>query len=239
MTLKPFPTDWQRALVLMAHPDDPEYGTSAAVAEWISQGKEVRYVLATRGEAGIAGLPPQESGPLREGEQRTACDRVGVDVLEFLDYPDGRLTESLDLRRDLAGAIRRHQPDGIVTLNHGDTWGPGMWNSEDHRALGRSVLNAVSDAANEWIFPDLEGPRHQVKWTAILSMNPTHAMPVSEQSVEKAILSLAAHSKYLQALDSRPVEEQATEQVRSATGRNSGGKGGPAVGFELYGLPYS
>lgn len=236
MTLKPFPSDWQRALVLMAHPDDPEYGTSAAVAEWISQGKEVRYVLATRGEAGIAGLPPQESGPLREDEQRTACDRVGVDVLEFLDYPDGRLTESLDLRRDLARVIRRHRPDGIVTLNHGDTWGPGTWNSEDHRALGRSVLNAVSDAANEWIFPDLQGPRHQVKWTAILSMNPTHAMPVSEDSVEKAILSLAAHRKYLQALDNRPVEEQATEQVRSATNRNSGGSGGPAVGFELYGL---
>ncbi|WP_309072619.1 PIG-L family deacetylase, partial [Arthrobacter sp.] len=118
MTLEPFPTDWQRALVLMAHPDDPEYGTSAAVAEWIAQGKEVRYVLATRGEAGIAGLPPAESGPLREGEQRAACDLVGVDVLEFLDYPDGRLTESLDLRRDLAAAIRRHRPDGVVTLNH-------------------------------------------------------------------------------------------------------------------------
>lgn len=236
MTLEPFPTDWQRALVLMAHPDDPEYGTSAAVAEWIAQGKDVRYVLATRGEAGIAGLPPQESGPLREGEQRTACHRVGVDVLEFLGYPDGRIVESLELRRDLAAAIRRHQPDGVVTLNHGDTWGPGTWNSEDHRALGRSVLNAVADAANEWIFPDLEGPRHQVKWTAILSMNPTHAMPVSEESVEKAILSLAAHSRYLQALDSRPVEEQATEQVRWATSRNSGGDGTSAVGFELYGL---
>ena len=233
MTLAEFPTDWQRALVLMAHPDDPEYGTSAAVAEWIAQGKDVRYVLATRGEAGIEGLPPEESGPLREAEQRAACDRVGVEVLEFLGHPDGRLTESLDLRHDLAAAIRRHRPDGVITLNHGDTWGPGTWNSEDHRALGRSVLNAVGDAANEWIFPDLEGPRHQVKWTAILSMNPTHAQPVSEESVDKAILSLAAHSRYLQALDSRPVEEQAAEQVRRATARDVGG---PAVSFELYGL---
>lgn len=228
-----FPTDWQRALVLMAHPDDAEYGTSAAVAEWIAQGKEVRYVLATRGEAGIAGLPPEESGPVRETEQRAACDHVGVETLEFLDYPDGRITESLDLRRDLAAVIRRHQPDGVVTLNHGDTWGPGTWNSEDHRALGRSVLNAVADAANEWIFPDLEGPVHSVKWTAILGMNPTHAMPVSEKSVEKAILSLAAHERYLRALDSRPVEEQATDQVRWATGRDGNG---PSVGFELFGL---
>lgn len=232
MTLQPFPTDWQRALVLMAHPDDPEYGTSAAVAEWIAQGKEVRYVLATRGEAGIAGLPPEESGPLREAEQRKACDQVGVEVLEFLNYPDGRLEESLDLRRNLAEVIRLHRPDGVVTLNHGDSWGPGTWNSADHRALGRSVLNAVADAANEWIFPDLAGPAHRVQWTAVLTLHPTHVVPVSEASVEKAILSLAAHSRYLQALDSRPVGEQASEQVRWATGLH----GGSGVGFELFGL---
>lgn len=233
--MEAFPTDWQRALVLMAHPDDAEYGTSAAVAEWISQGKEVCYVLATRGEAGIAGLPPHESGPARELEQRAACDRVGVDTLEFLDYPDGRLVESLDLRRDLAAVIRRYRPDGVVTLNHRDSWGPGTWNSEDHRALGRSVLNAVADAANEWIFPDLQGATHRVQWTAVLSMHPTHAVPVSEESVEKAILSLAAHQQYLRALDSRPVEEQATEQVRWATGRGADGHRQPSVGFEVFG----
>ncbi|WP_323960662.1 PIG-L family deacetylase [Arthrobacter sp. JZ12] len=230
--MEAFPLDWQRALVLMAHPDDAEYGTSAAVAEWVAQGKEVRYVLATRGEAGIAGLPPQESGPLREQEQRSACDRVGVEVLEFLDYPDGRIVESLQLRRDLAEVIRRHRPDGVVTLNHSDSWGSGTWNSEDHRALGRSVLNAVADAANEWIFPDLAGPPHRVDWTAILTLKPTHLMPVSEESVQKAIQSLAAHKRYLRALNSRPVEEQATEQVRWATALH----GSTGVGFEVFGL---
>ncbi|WP_216699828.1 PIG-L family deacetylase [Arthrobacter sp. H5] len=229
--LELFPTEWDRALVLMAHPDDAEYGASAAVAEWISQGKDIRYVLATRGEAGIAGLPPAESGPIREAEQRTACDRVGVSNLEFLDYLDGRLVESLDLRRHLAGIIRHHRPDGVITLNHRDSWGPRTWNSGDHRALGRSVLNAVADAANEWIFPDLEEAPHTVSWTAVMSMEPSHYVPVSAESVEKAILSLAAHKQYLRALDSRPVEEQAADQVRMATGG-----GDRRVSFEVFGL---
>lgn len=234
--LIPFPSDWHSALVLMAHPDDPEYGTAAAVAEWVAQGREVRYVLATRGEAGIEGLAPAESGPLRVAEQRRACGEVGVTILEFLDHPDGRLQASLELRRDLARAIRIHRPDGVVTLNHRDTWGPGTWNSEDHRALGRSVLNAVTDAANEWIFPELsaEGQApHRVGWTAVMSTQPTHYVPVSQESVRKAVASLTAHEAYLAALDGRPILEQATEQVRRATGSDGGD---PRVHFEIFGL---
>ena len=61
------PDDWQRALVIAAHPDDIEYGIAAAVAAWTAAGKEVRYLLATRGEAGMAGVPPAEAGPLQHG----------------------------------------------------------------------------------------------------------------------------------------------------------------------------
>ena len=68
--LQEFPQDWQRALVIVAHPDDPEYGQGAAVAEWIAQGRDVHYLLATHGEAGIAGLAPELSGPLRAVEQQ-------------------------------------------------------------------------------------------------------------------------------------------------------------------------
>ncbi|MEO5832200.1 MAG: PIG-L family deacetylase, partial [Nakamurella sp.] len=66
----------------MAHPDDPEYGVAAAVAVWTAAGKDVRYVLATRGEAGIAGLPPAECAVEREQEQRRAITHVGVRQLE-------------------------------------------------------------------------------------------------------------------------------------------------------------
>jgi LmbE family N-acetylglucosaminyl deacetylase len=82
------PDDWQRALVVAAHPDDVEYGVAAAVALWTAAGKEVRYLLATRGEAGIAGLSPAEAGPLREAEERRSAAAVGVSQVEFLDHLD-------------------------------------------------------------------------------------------------------------------------------------------------------
>lgn len=76
--MEPVPEDWHRGLVVVAHPDDIEYGAAAAVARWTEQGKDIRYVLATSGEAGIAGLHPAESGPLREAEERRSAAVVGV-----------------------------------------------------------------------------------------------------------------------------------------------------------------
>jgi len=229
--LSDFPQDWQRALVIVAHPDDPEYGMAAALAQWVAEGKEVHYLLATRGEAGIAGLPPAESGQLRAEEQRKACAKVGVTDLVFLDHPDGRIEEGLALRRDFARHIRRVRPDLVLTLNHTDHWGPGRWNSADHRAVGRCVLDAVGDADNDWIFPELleEGlARHHVGRVAISSPHPTHAQAVGAESVEKAVASLAEHGRYLQALSADPVLEQARRQVSMVTG-------GGLVRFELYG----
>jgi len=74
--LLPMPEDWHRALVIVAHPDDAEWGTATAIAGWTSAGKQVAYVLATRGEAGIDTLPPERAGPLREAEQPDAGNRV-------------------------------------------------------------------------------------------------------------------------------------------------------------------
>jgi Uncharacterized proteins, LmbE homologs len=65
-TYAPFPADWERALAVVAHPDDLEYGAAAAIARWTAEGAAVTYLLATRGEAGIDSLPPAECGPLRE-----------------------------------------------------------------------------------------------------------------------------------------------------------------------------
>lgn len=234
--LKPLPDDWQRALVIMAHPDDPEYGVAAAVATWTAAGKDVRYVLATRGEAGIAGVPPAESGPLRTDEQQRACTHVGVSTLEFLDHPDGRLVEGVDLRRDIAAAIRRHRPELVVTLNHQDAgFRPGGWNTADHRALGRSVLDAVADAANEWIFPDLtETPWAGVRWIAVAGPEPTHAVDVSD-GIEPAIKSLAEHRRYLAALSDDPIDEQARRQVDMVTAARADFAEKRAVAVKLFG----
>jgi LmbE family N-acetylglucosaminyl deacetylase len=230
------PLGWERALVVVAHPDDIEYGAAAAVATWTEAGRDVRYVLATRGEAGIAGLPPAAAGAAREAEQRLAAAAVGVSVVEFLGHPDGRLEEGLTLRRDLAAALRRHRPELVVTANHHDTWAPGSWNSADHRALGRAVLDAVADAANEWIFPELAdvAPWAGVRWVAVTSSPyPTHAVDVTG-TVDRAVDSLAAHRRYLAALGPEPVDEQARRQVDEVTAPSPRFGGRRAVDFELF-----
>jgi len=111
--LEIFPEDWDRALAVVAHPDDMEYGAAAAVARWTDQGKHIAYVLVSDGEAGISTMPPDEAGPLRRAEQIASCRVVGVDDVEFLVWPDGSIVEGLALRGDLAAAIRRHRPEVV------------------------------------------------------------------------------------------------------------------------------
>ena len=237
MAATPVPADWQRALVVAAHPDDIEYGLAAAVAVWTAAGKEVHYLLATRGEAGMAGVPPEEAGPLREEEERRSAAVVGVTEVEFLDHRDGVLVEGPELRRDLAGAIRRHRPELVVTGYFGATWtppgvSPAYVNSADHRALGQCTLDAVADAANEWIFPDLgEEPWRGVQYIAVQEMSdPPHEVDVSG-AVEKAVVSLAEHRRYLELLSDTPVDEQARQVIDMSTLTDDDRR---RVGFRLY-----
>ncbi len=237
MPIQPMPSDWERALVVAAHPDDIEYGLAAAVATWTAAGKDVRYVLATRGEAGMAGVPPDEAGPLREEEERRAAAVVGVTEVDFLGLRDGVLVEGPELRRTLAAAIRRYQPQLLVTGYFGATWSPpgvspSYLNSPDHRALGQSVLDAVADAANEWIFPDLaEPPWRGVRYVAVQDMlDPMHEVDVGEQ-VEKAVASLAEHRRYLELLSDDPVDMQARQVIDMSTLTDDGRR---RVGFRLY-----
>lgn len=196
-----------RVLAIVAHPDDLEFGAVAAVARWRAEGSDVTYLLATRGEAGIDGLPPEECGPLREAEQRASAAVVGVTEVEFLGFADGVLEHDVVLRRALAAAIRRHRPDTVVTLNHRETWGPpGALNSADHRALGGAVLDAVADAGNRWIFPEVGEP-HSVR-RALVASSPRarHAIDVSGH-VDVAIASLAEHRAYLEGLGDHPMSD--------------------------------
>ena len=231
------PDDWQRALVVAAHPDDIEYGIAAAVAVWTAAGKDVHYLLATRGEAGMAGVPPETAGPLREEEERRSAAVVGVTEVEFLDHRDGVLVGGPDLRRDIAAAIRRHKPELVVTGYFGPTWtppgvSPAYLNSADHQALGQSVLDAVADAGNEWIFPDLTEPRWSgVQYIAVSELtDPPHEVDVSDQ-VERAVASLVEHRRYLELLSDVSVEEQAKQVIDMSTSTEDGRR---RVGFRLY-----
>lgn len=214
--------DWDRALAVVAHPDDMEYGAAAAVARWTGQGKWVGYVLVTDGEAGIQGLPPEECGPLRRAEQVAGCAEVGVTDVDFLGLPDGAVVEGLELRGALAEAIRRHRPDIVVSINHRDSWGGPSWNHADHRAVGRSLLDAVRDAANEWSFRGRGEAWSGVRFVAFnASPQPTHAVDVTD-SFDAGVRSLACHGAYLDALDGdmsdpdaflRPPAESSGERI--------------------------
>jgi LmbE family N-acetylglucosaminyl deacetylase len=237
--LQPMPADWQRALAVVAHPDDLEYGCSAAVAGWTDEGREVVYVLASRGEAGIDTLEPAKCGPLREREQRASAAVVGVSEVEFLDHKDGVIEYGTALRRDIAAAIRRHRPELVITLNHRDTWGGVAWNTPDHVAVGRATLDAAGDAGNRWIFPELveQGlePWNGVRCVAIAgSASPTHAADASA-GLERAVRSLLEHRTYIEALTDEDPETYVRGFLTAHAERTAERFGGrPAVAFEVF-----
>ncbi|HEX2274779.1 MAG TPA: PIG-L deacetylase family protein [Acidimicrobiales bacterium] len=195
------PEDWERAVAVVAHPDDLEYGAASAIARWTSQGKDVSYVLATRGEAGIDGIPPTEAGPLRVEEERRSAAVVGVDQVEFLGHPDGLVERSLALRRDIAGALRRFRPDIVVTINFELTWGDGApLNQADHRAVGLATLDACRDAANRWAFPELGEPWSGIREAYVVGASaPTHYVDVSA-TLDLGVASLREHAAYIAGL---------------------------------------
>lgn len=214
--MQPFPDDWTRAVAVVAHPDDLEYGPASAIAYWTSQGKEVSYVLVTSGEAGIDGLPPEKAGPLREEEQRRSAAVVGVTHVEFLGHPDGAVEATLALRRDLAAAFRRLEPEVVVTMNFELTWGDeGGVNQADHRATGLAVLDACRDAANRWLFRDLGEPWKRIKGVYVAgAASPTHFVDVSD-TLEVGVASLREHQAYLEGLGG---DFDADDFIRNITG---------------------
>jgi LmbE family N-acetylglucosaminyl deacetylase len=231
--------NWSSALAIVAHPDDLEYGTAAAVARWTAQGKRVAYCLATSGEAGIDGLEPEPAGPLREAEERAAAAIVGVEVVEFLGYPDGTIEYGLPLRRDIARAIRRHRPDVVITSNYHDSWGPGTRNQADHIALGLAVLDAVRDAGNRWVFRELldEGLEPCKVSTVLVSgvFDGAHAVDVTDH-FDTGLASLEAHVEYLRGLGDGPMSEP--REFLESFARQAGTRLGVkyAVTFEVLNL---
>ena len=152
--------------------------------------------------------------------------------VEFLDWPDGTVEEGVALRRDLAAAIRRHRPEVILSINHRDTWGGQSWNHADHRAVGRSLLDAVRDAANPWVFPDAGPPWGGVRFAAFnASPSSTAAVDVTGH-LDRGIESLRCHELYLANLDDDP--ESVAAFLRESIERTGTRLGVThAVAFEL------
>jgi LmbE family N-acetylglucosaminyl deacetylase len=202
--LEPLDESWERALCIVAHPDDMEFGTAAAVARWTGQGKWVGYSMVTSGEAGIDGMDPDEARRVREAEEVASAAAVGVGVVDFLGLPDGVLEYGVELRRVLAAEVRRHRPDIVITGNFRDTFGGRNLNQADHIATGKATLDAVRDAGNRWVF------REQVEeglepWGGVRAVwaagspESTHAVDTTH-TFEAGVESLKAHQAYIDGL---------------------------------------
>jgi LmbE family N-acetylglucosaminyl deacetylase len=156
------PEKWetkQRILVILAHPDDPEFFCGGSLARWTAAGHEVVYWLLTCGDKGTSDISmtaEQVCGD-RHLEQRNAAAVLGVHEVNFLDLPDGYLVPDMELRRQVVGMIRREKPDVLVTCDPTTLFiGDNRINHPDHRAAGQVVLDAVFPAAHMHLyFPEL------------------------------------------------------------------------------------
>lgn len=146
-----------RVLVVLAHPDDPEFFCGGTVARWADEGREIHYCLLTRGDKGAdePGVDPVELAKTREREQRAAAAVLGVTDVEFLDYEDGGLVADLETRKAVVRVIRKIRPDIVVTCDPTNVYGQFV-NHVDHRVAGQVTLDAVYPAARSALyFPDL------------------------------------------------------------------------------------
>lgn len=227
----------RNVLCVVAHPDDMEYGASAAVARWTARGARVTYLLLTAGEAGIRDKDPSVVGPLRKEEQAEACRAVGVADLRFLDLPDGTLEHTLDTRKRIARVMREVKPDTLVTSNWDAIapWGP---NQADHRVAGLATLDAARDADNPWVFPELMTDEGLEPWGAdrliVTGVGPEQAIEVSEENLEAAVASLECHRQYLAALSEHPAPREMITGTTRGTGRAAGVE--YALGVAVYRL---
>ena len=234
--LKPIPMQGiERILCVAAHPDDNEYGISAAVHEWVQAGVEVHYLQLTAGEAGMAD-PPEVVGPLRLQEQRMACAAVGASRLEVLKYQDGVLEYSLQMRKDIARYIRQFKPNIVVT-GTGEVEAYRGLNQADHRVAFLATIDAVRDADNTWIFRELHENEGLEKWhtSAIISASseqPTHYVALSQASVDAGVASLNCHKAYLAHVTGHPKPEDFIPPMLAEQGQAVGEN--YAIAFRLH-----
>src|SRR5258708_6675340 len=152
MTDSQTPDDFRRVLVTAAHPDDPEFSCAATVAKWAAIGREITYLILTSGDKGShdPDVRPGQIASLREDEQRRAAAALGVSNVIFLNYPDGILENTLELRRRLVLIVRDLKPDVVFAI---DPWRRYQLHP-DHRAAGQAVIDAVWSAREWYLFPE-------------------------------------------------------------------------------------
>jgi LmbE family N-acetylglucosaminyl deacetylase len=196
--------DIGRILVIVAHPDDVDFGAAGTIAGWTDAGLDVSYCIVTNGDAG--GSDPSvsraEMATLRQAEQTAAAKQVGVHDLHFLGYPDGRVEATLGLRRDLTRVIRLLRPDRVVCPSPDRNYARTGASHPDHRAVGSAALDAVyPDARNQFAFPELLADEKLEPWTVrevwvSASPTPNHYVDITD-TFDRKVAALRSHASQI------------------------------------------
>ncbi len=188
----------ERVLVVVAHPDDIDFGTAGTVASLTDAGSHVAYCLVTSGDAGDddMSVSQEELAELREGEQTAAGAEVGVTDLYWLHYPDGRVVNSLELRRDISRVIRIEQPNVVISQSPERNWDRIYGSHPDHLATAEATVAAVyPDSRNPRAHPELleEGHKpHTVDKMWIVGLKPNLVVDITDV-FDRKIAALRAH----------------------------------------------
>jgi LmbE family N-acetylglucosaminyl deacetylase len=212
----------ERAMVIVAHPDDIEFGCAGTVARWTQAGAEVVYVLCTSGDVGIAepGMTKAKAAEIREAEQAAAAEVVGVKEVVFLREPDGMLENTLSLRKRLVREIRRFRPEVVITGDPTVVWARSDYiNHPDHRAAAGAALDAVFPAAGQPnLFEELaeEGlTAHKVRKVFVLSWNEIDTFVNISETIELKIKALKEHTSQMGEWDPAPrLKEWSAEMAK-------------------------
>lgn len=196
----------KRAMVVVAHPDDIEFGVVGTIARWTRAGAEVSYVLVTSGDVGIADLTlsREQAQQIREAEQSKAAEIAGVHDVVFLREPDGSVVNTLELRKKIVREIRRFKPDVLICQDPTVVFASdGYINHPDHRAVGMAALDAVFPAAGQpHVFQELEAEgltAHKTKRVYVPTWNKEFIsvyVNISE-TIETKIQALFAHESQM------------------------------------------
>ncbi len=209
----------ERVLLILAHPDDPEFFCGATLAKWARQGKEIVYLLATCGGKGSdnPAATPDVLCADRQVEQRAAAAVIGARDVIFLHFPDGELVNSPELRRELVREIRRYRPDVVVTCDPTTYFRANAYiNHTDHRTIGAAALDAIFPAAgNRMYFADLleEGLEpHSPKEVWISLTNEPNTWVNVDDTVEVKLAALREHKSQIK--DMALLERRVRDRLR-------------------------
>ena len=200
----------KRVLVVMAHPDDCDFGAGGTIAQWSAKGIQVSYCIITNGDQGgeESGIPIEKMAQVRQKEQRDAGAELGVSDITYLNYRDGWLMPSIELRKEIVKAIRIAKPDRMVVQSPERNWERIFASHPDHLAAGETAIQAVyPDARNPYAFTDLkeagfEPWRVREVWMTG-SPTPNHFVDITDTFNKKmaalhAHVSQTAHNKELE-----------------------------------------